>query len=237
MPKHREIYLPFLLSLTESKVRNVKSTVWNPSRFASVCKLLFPNRGWNSEEAEVHLRFKRGNKEVKLRWKCGKKGLSWALKEVVELISRQKSNHRLETTIKNRPLAFYKTWKDGRKRSRSNDGSWAPLAPRILRNLWGSAGRLVESLLKNPHTEHQRFCRTLGAKPSFSDPAIPPKHRHTLGQSKHLRRGAISPNLIQGREIRVPIPGPPRKGLWGNIAGTNNFACFLGKLPVQKLDV
>ena len=49
--------------------------------------------------------------------------------------------------------------------------------PRILQNLWGSPSAfcgtlcIVESLLKNPPTESQRFCRTLAAKPSCSDPA------------------------------------------------------------------
>ena len=57
------------------------------------------------------------------------------------------------------------------------DGSRLPLSPRILRNLWSSAGRfcgrvcVVETLSKSPHTKPQRFCRTLGAKPSFSGPA------------------------------------------------------------------
>ena len=58
----------------------------------------------------------------------------------------------------------------------SKDGSGLPLTPRILRNLWGcSAGGfcrrvcIVENLMKNPHTETEIFCRTLGAKPSFSD--------------------------------------------------------------------
>ena len=37
---------------------------------------------------------------------------------------------------------------------------------RVLRNLLHS-----RSLLKNPHIELQRFCRTSGTKPSFSDPA------------------------------------------------------------------
>ena len=52
-----------------------------------------------------------------------------------------------------------------------------PPPPRILQNLWGSAGAfcgtfcIVQSQLNNPHTEPQRFYRTLGAKPSFSDPA------------------------------------------------------------------
>ena len=32
-------------------------------------------------------------------------------------------------------------------------------------------GCIVENLLKNSHTEPQRFCRTAGAKPSFSGPA------------------------------------------------------------------
>ena len=48
---------------------------------------------------------------------------------------------------------------------------------RVLQNLWGSAGGfsvtfcIVDNLPKNPHTEPQRFCRTLGAKPGFSYPA------------------------------------------------------------------
>ena len=48
---------------------------------------------------------------------------------------------------------------------------------RILRNLCGSAGRfcerfhIVKSLFKKSSAEPQRFCRTLGAKPSLSDPA------------------------------------------------------------------
>ena len=54
------------------------------------------------------------------------------------------------------------------------DGSGLPT--RVLRDLCGSArgfcGRvcIVENLLKNPHTEPQRFCRTSEAKPSFPDP-------------------------------------------------------------------
>ena len=41
------------------------------------------------------------------------------------------------------------------------------------RKFWGSAGRLhiVKSLLKKGSAEPQRFCRTLGAKPSLSGPA------------------------------------------------------------------
>ena len=43
--------------------------------------------------------------------------------------------------------------------------------PFPIPRLWGSAGgfcgafRMVENLLRNPHTELQRFCRTLGATP------------------------------------------------------------------------
>ena len=50
-------------------------------------------------------------------------------------------------------------------------GPGSPLLPRILRNLWGCAGRfrrrphMVKSLLKKSFAEP--FCRTLGAKPSF----------------------------------------------------------------------
>ena len=33
------------------------------------------------------------------------------------------------------------------------------------------AAEIVTLLFKNPHTEAQRFFRTLGAKPSFLDPA------------------------------------------------------------------
>ena len=48
-------------------------------------------------------------------------------------------------------------------------------------NLWGSAGGfcgrvcIVDNLLRSPHTEPQRFCRTLAAKPSCSDRSIRPE--------------------------------------------------------------
>ena len=66
----------------------------------------------------------------------------------------------------------------GKKPVRKKTGPGSPLPPpQILRNLWGSAGwfcRRVcerENLLKNPYTEPQKFCRTLGPKPACSDPA------------------------------------------------------------------
>ena len=48
---------------------------------------------------------------------------------------------------------------------------------RILQNPWGSAGRfcktlhIVKSFLKKGSAEPQKFCRSLGFKPSFSGPA------------------------------------------------------------------
>ena len=64
----------------------------------------------------------------------------------------------------------------GRKRSLS----------RILRNLWVSAGRfcgrfhIAKSKSKKNSAEPQRFCRTLGAKPSLSDPANSLRAKGTL---------------------------------------------------------
>ena len=48
-----------------------------------------------------------------------------------------------------------------------------PLLPRILRNLLGFGRRVLrkKGLLKKSSAQPQRVCRTLGAKPSFSDPA------------------------------------------------------------------
>ena len=49
------------------------------------------------------------------------------------------------------------------------------LHPRILQNFSGSAGGFCgrvcmgDNLLKNPHTEPQRFCKTLGALLPFAD--------------------------------------------------------------------
>ena len=57
---------------------------------------------------------------------------------------------------------------------------------RISGVLQGSAEPfcLVESLLEKPHTEPKRFCRTLAAKQSFSDPAnsSPDDHRRVLSR-------------------------------------------------------
>ena len=66
-------------------------------------------------------------------------------------------------------------------RGLSNLPVWERKKARPQRRVWalensaepvGFCGRVctAENLLKTPHTEPERFCRTLGAKPSFSDP-------------------------------------------------------------------
>ena len=65
----------------------------------------------------------------------------------------------------------------GRKKRSSNDGFRLHCPPQNSAEPLGVCRRvlwkvcMVEDLLQNPHTEPYRFCRTLGAKPSFSDPA------------------------------------------------------------------
>ena len=41
---------------------------------------------------------------------------------------------------------------------------------------------IEKNLLKNPRTEPQSFCRILGAKPSFSDPANSPPNIQDVGE-------------------------------------------------------
>ena len=76
------------------------------------------------------------------------------------------------------PCADVCPWQCVRKEAGpQKTGPDAPFPTRILWNLWVSLGGLyrrvciVENLLKNPHTGPQRFCRTFGAKPNFSDSA------------------------------------------------------------------
>ena len=88
--------------------------------------------------------------------------------------------------------------------------------PRLLRNLWGSAGRfretfrIVKSLSKKDSAEPQRFCRTVGAKPSFSchaysSPTEEQEHTHT-----HTWRQICDPLPSSVRSYRnTPKFAPP----------------------------
>ena len=87
---------------------------------------------------------------------------------------------------------------DGPKLPTPPQHSAEPLAfcTRVLRNLY-----IVENLLKNPHTEPQRFCRTLGAKPSSSDPAS--QFTICTSQFTRLRYGKKQIHGNVRREVRV----------------------------------
>ena len=76
------------------------------------------------------------------------------------------------------PIVLWPILKDWEKKSQSSkDGPGLPNTPQNSAEPLRLCGRVLRNLLhcrkpaENPHTEPQRFCRTLGATPSISDPA------------------------------------------------------------------
>ena len=95
----------------------------------------------------------------------------------------------------------------------------------------------MENLLKNPHTEPQSFCRTLGAKPSFSDPAnSPPKFGiKTLQGNFTLQRRHPNLNeleLLKGTTHLDPLLGA---GFGASVPVFIFLIFFLFKVPVWTL--
>ena len=128
----------------------------------------------------------------------------------------------------------------GKKAGPQKTGLGSPKFPRIVRNLWGSAGRfcrtfhMVESLLKKGSAEPQRFCRTLRAKPSFSGPANScPKSRFKyqyLGRNRkrQWQRASCGPCK--------PIP-PKFTLLFGSpFFRCKEFPCFFERFPFFPRD-
>ena len=80
---------------------------------------------------------------------------------------------------------------------------------------------IVEDLLKNPHTEPQNFCRTLGAKPSFSDPAYS-SPREGITQS-NINFGAQPFLTVYAKEGKSAI----NLNHLGNFAKVDPWATYL----------
>ena len=92
----------------------------------------------------------------------------------------------------------------GKKSRSSKDGSRQP--PEfcgtfgVLQEGFCGWVRAVENLLKNPHTEAQRFCRTLGAKPIFSDSPLLLPTTDFCEKNRRLSQISCSWHCFQAKE-------------------------------------